>query len=319
MEDTPCPLCRSRIQTKVWTEVQAGQDLFIYRQCCGCGFVFLNPRPDEKGILKYYTQDYYGEGSHKFRSSLEAFRLFFARKRMLRVQKFFPCPGKVLDVGCGQGTFLQLLKEGGWDCYGIELTEASASRASRLGIPVAVGEIDENGFAPHSFDLITLWQVLEHLPEPLKTLKKLTRLLKKGGILAISTPNIDSLQARASTRQWFHLDPPRHLCLFSPQTLEGMVSSLGFTFLKIRHFSMEQNPYGWLQSLMNLLGDTDNHLYMVLKNNPGLGKQRLSSLEQGKMFLLAASLSPFCILLSLTMAMFRSGDTIEAYFRLEEA
>ncbi len=314
-----CPLCQERKKTKVWTEAQTGRYRFTYRQCCNCGLIFLDPHPDEEEILQYYTQDYYGEGSHKFRSSLESFRLFFARERMRRTQKFFLSPGKALDIGCGQGTFLQLLKEEGWDCHGTELTRESAFRASQKGISVSVGDVEEGQFTLQSFDLMSFWQVLEHLRDPMKILKALRPFLKKEGIVAISTPNIDSLQAKVFTRRWFHLDPPRHLCLFSPETLQRMMKFLGFSLVEIRHFSMEQNPYGWLQSLMNILGEPDNLLYKNLMNNPRSTRERSSRGGQWKMFLLAASLSPFCLLLSLAMALFERGDTIEAYFRLEEA
>ena len=97
------------------------------------------------------------------------------------------------------------------------------------------------------------------------------------------------------------------------------MGSLGFSLVEIHHFSMEQNPYGWLQSLMNILGGPNNLLYMNLMNNPSLTGQHLSRLGKGKMFLLAAGLSPFCLFLSLAMALFERGDTIEAYFRLETA
>jgi SAM-dependent methyltransferase len=237
---------------------------------------------------------------------------------MRRAMRFFPHPGRALDIGCGQGTFLRLLKREGWECHGTELTEKSASRASGFGIPVSVGEIEENQFPPYSFDLITLWHVLEHLPEPPKTLKILTRLLKKGGILAISTPNIDSLQAEVGRGQWFHLDPPRHLYLFSPRTLEQMMESLRFQLLEFRHFSLEQDPYGWLQSLLNLMGLPENSLYQILKNTPNLPQEHLTVSQKGKTILLAASLWPHCLFLSLIMALVQRGGTIEAYFRLKE-
>jgi SAM-dependent methyltransferase len=236
---------------------------------------------------------------------------------MRRVQKLFPRPGKALDIGCGPGTFLQLLKGKGWECHGTELTEESASRVSRQGISVSVGEIDENRFPLHSFDLITLWQVLEHLPDPMKTLKSSRRLLKKRGIVAISTPNIESLQAEVGRDQWFHLDPPRHLYLYSPGTLEQMMDSLGFQLLKLHHFSLEQNPYGWLQSLLNLSGLPENSLYMILKNTPNSRKKCLNISQRGKALLLAAGLLPHCLAVSLIMALFQRGGTIEAYFRLK--
>ena len=318
MEEGICVLCPKGTEAKIHIRTNSGSFAFSYLRCQGCGLVFLTPRPDGKEILKFYAQDYYGEGPQKFRSWLEVPRLFWAWNRMRRVQKIFPRPGKALDIGCGQGTFLQLLKKGGWECHGTELTADSAARASRLGISISVGEIDENRFPAHSFDLITLWHVLEHLPEPLKTLRNLTRLLKKGGILAISTPNIDSLQAEVGRGQWFHLDPPRHLYLFSPRSLEQMIGSLGFRLLRIHHFSLEQNPYGWLQSLLNIMGLPENSLYRILKNAPNLQERDLTVSEKGKALLLAASLLPHCLFLSSIMARLQRGGTIEALFRLED-
>jgi len=317
MEKGSCAICPQGAEAQSYMRTNMGGLPFSYLKCKGCGLVFLSPRPDEREIPRFYGEDYYGEGSQKFRSCLEAPRLFFAWNRMRRVLKFFSRPGKVLDVGCGQGTFLQLIKGKGWEVAGTELTQESASRASRLGIPVSIGEIDENRFPPHSFDLITLWQVLEHLAEPRKTLKSLLGLLRKGGIVAISTPNIDSLQAEVGKDRWFHLDPPRHLYLFSPRTLERIMASLGFRLLKLHHFSLEQNPYGWLQSFLNLMGLPENSLYAIMKNTPTRGTPTLSRYQQGKSLFLAAAFLPHCLLLSLAMALLKCGDTVEAYFRLE--
>ena len=318
MEKGSCVLCSKETEAKLYIRTNSGGFPFSYLRCQGCGLVFLNPRPDGKEILRFYAQDYYGEGPQKFHSWVEAPRLFFAWNRVRRVRKFFPFAGKALDIGCGQGTFLQLLKREGWECHGTELTLESSSRASRSGISVSVGEIDENRFPLHSFDLITLWHVLEHLSEPLKTLKTITRLLKKGGILAISTPNIDSLQAGVGRGQWFHLDAPRHFYLFSPPTLEQITAFLGFRLLKLHHFSLEQNPYGWLQSLLNLMGLPENSLYQILKNTSNLKKEHLTVSQRGKAILLAAGLLPHCLFLSLIMARLQRGGTIEAYFRLKD-
>jgi len=318
MEKGSCVLCSEETEARIYFRTNSRGDPFSYLKCQGCGLVFLSPRPDGKEIPRFYSPDYYGESPRKFRSGLEAARLFFAWNRMRRVQKFFPSSGKALDIGCGQGAFLQLLKRKGWECHGTELTEESASRAFRLGISVSVGEIDENRFPAHSFDLITLWHVLEHLSEPLNTLERVKRLLKKGGILAISTPNIDSLQAEVGRDQWFHLDPPRHLYLFSPQTLGRIMDSLGFRLLKINHFSMEQNPYGWIQSLLNRMGLPENSLYGVLKNSSKSKNGKLSPFEKAKTLLLGAGLLPHCLFLSAAMALLQRGGTFEAYFQLRE-
>jgi SAM-dependent methyltransferase len=317
MEKASCLLCPRGTEAKLHIRTHSRGFPFSYLKCQGCGLVFLSPRPDGQEALQFYPQDYYGENPRKFRSGLEALRLFFAWNRMRRVRKFFPSSGKALDIGCGEGTFLRLLQKEGWECHGSELTAESASRASRLGIPVSVGPIDGQRFPPHSFDLITLWQVLEHLPEPMKTLATATHLLKKGGILAISTPNIESLQAKVGKSRWFHLDPPRHLYLYSPRTLEQIMGSFGFRPQKLHHFSLEQNPYGWVQTLLNLMGLPENGLYTILKNMPARRRPTLSRYQQAKTLLLAAGLLLPCILLSLKTALLKKGDTFEAYFSLE--
>ena len=318
MEEGTCALCPPGTESRLFTPADSGGVSFFYRKCRRCGLVFLHPRPDEKEMPAFYSRDYYGEGLRKFRSWLERPRAFFAWKRMRRVRGFIPHAGKALDVGCGQGTFLQFLKREGWECHGTELTRESASRASQWGIPVSIGEVKKGQFSPRYFDLITFWHVLEHLADPVRTLQSLRGLLKRGGILAISTPNIDSLQAEIGKGRWFHLDPPRHLYLYSPQTLGQMMESLGFRLLQIRYFSIEQNPYGWLQTLLNLSGLPADSLYRILKNTPGLRCQRLTFSQKGKTLLLAGGLLPHCLFLSAIMAWFHRGGTMEAYFRLED-
>ena len=97
-----------------------------------------------------------------------------------------------------------------------------------------------------------------------------------------------------------------------------MIGSFGFRLLKLHHFSLEQNPYGWLQSLLNLMGLPENSLYRILKNTSNLQKERLTVSQRGKAILLAASLLPHCLFLSSIMALLQRGGTIEAYFRLED-
>ncbi len=318
METTNCAVCIQSTEAKIFLQTHAGGYPFSYLRCQKCGLVFLSPRPNRDEILRFYEEGYYGEDTQKFRSWIEIPRLFFARKRVRRVQTFFARPGNALDIGCGQGNFLQLLQGEGWECRGTELTEKSAGRASRRGIPVSVGEFDPARFPAHSFDLVSLWHVLEHLPDPRHTLGSLPGLLRRGGIVAISTPNMDSLQAEVGKENWFHLDPPRHLYLFSPQTLGRIMDSLGFRLLKIYHYSMEQNPYGWIQSLLNMTGLPENSLYEILKNSSKSKKGKLSPFEKAKALLLGAGLLPHCLFLSTAMAFLQRGGTFEAYFQLRE-
>lgn len=318
MEKGSCTFCPEGTEAAAFIQTESEGIPFSYLKCRGCGMVFLSPRPDEKEMLPFYAREYYGQGDHKFHPGVEVFRSFFAWKRVRRVQAFFSGPGKALDIGCGQGTFLQLLKGEGWAGEGTELTEASAARASRRGIPVSVGEFDPGRFRAHSFDLISFWHVLEHLRDPRRTLGNLPGLLKRGGVVAISTPNVESVQAEVGKGKWFHLDPPRHLYLFSPRTLGRIMESLGFRLVELHHFSLEQNPYGWLQSLLNLVGLPENSLYGILKNSPDSRPGRLSPWQKAKALLLAGGFLPSSLCLSVLMALLRRGGTIEAYFQLEE-
>lgn len=317
MERGNCVLCPEGTPTKYFLKTSDVKQQFTYYRCEGCGLVFLDPRPTEEEILEFYTKDYYGEGSQKFISWLSLPRLVFAWERVRRLQKCFQTPGRVLDVGCGEGTFLRLLKKEGWECFGTELTAEMASRASRFGVSVSTGEIHENQFPLRYIDVITFWQVLEHLRNPAKIIKSLLPSLKKKGIVAISTPNISSFQAQVFGAEWFHLDPPRHLYLFSPETLKILMESLGFDLVRLYHFSLEQDPYGWTQGMLNRTNLLQNSLYTILKNNPKYRRERLTLYHQFITVLMAMGLLPTCICLSLGMSLFKSGASIEAFFKLK--
>jgi 2-polyprenyl-3-methyl-5-hydroxy-6-metoxy-1,4-benzoquinol methylase len=318
MEKGNCAICSPGGQAENFLQARSGESLFSYMRCSACGLVFLNPRPGAAEMFRFYDEDYYGEGDQKFRSGVEVLRRFFAREKARRACRYFPSPGTVLDVGCGQGTFLRLMQRKGWKGQGTELSPGSASRAIQAGLSVSVGEIGENQFPPFCFDLITFWQVLEHLRDPAAMLERIRPLLRRGGIVAISTPNVESWQARTFRGDWFHLDAPRHLFLFSPRTLETIMTAHGFRLLTLSHFSWEQNPYGWLQSFLNRVGFSKNSLYTLIKDGSPGRKRRFTAAVQGKIYILSAALLPLCVFLSAVTGISRRGETIEAYFRLQE-
>jgi SAM-dependent methyltransferase len=319
MEEGNCPTCGPGVRAEKFLQAPSGESLFSYVRCSACGLVFLNPRPEAAEMQGFYDEDYYGGGNRKFRSGPEVLRRLFARARARRAVRYFPSCGKVLDVGCGQGTFLQLMQEKGWKGHGTELSPRSAFRALQAGLSVSVGEIRESQFPPDFFDLITFWQVLEHLRDPSAVLRRIRPLLKRGGIVAVSTPNVESLQAKVFRGNWFHLDPPRHLYLFSPRTLVKFMAAHGFRPLTLSHFSWEQNPYGWLQSFLNRAGFAKNSLYTLIKGDPPGRKRRFTLGVQGKIYILSAALLPICLLLSGVMGVRHRGGTIEAYFQATEA
>jgi 2-polyprenyl-3-methyl-5-hydroxy-6-metoxy-1,4-benzoquinol methylase len=318
MEEANCPICGPGGQAENFLQARSEESLFSYMRCCACGLVFLNPRPEGAELQGFYDEDYYSEGDRKFRSGVEFLRRFFARERAHRACRHFPSSGKVLDVGCGQGTFLQLMQERGWKGYGTELSAQSASRARGSGLSVSVGEIQPDQFPPDFFDLITFWQVLEHLRHPAAVLQRMRPLLRRGGIVAVSTPNVESWQAKTFGRDWFHLDAPRHLFLFSPRTLEAFMAAQGFRLLTLSHLSWEQNPYGWLQSFLNRVVFSKNSLYTLIKEAPSKRKRPFALGEKSQILFWSAALLPLCVLFSGVTGIARRGGTIEAYFRLQE-
>lgn len=312
MEGGECAICGNNADSKPFLQAWVAGFHFQYRRCKSCGLVFLNPRPGVQEIGQFYDEEYYGGGRQKFRDWIETLRLYFARRRASRMKRFFPGGGRALDVGCGQGTFLELLRKEGWEVQGTERSPDSACRARLSGLPVSVGEVQRGQFPDHSLDLVTLWQVIEHLYDPAVLMRRIHPMLRNGGMVAISTPNIESLQARVFREKWFHLDPPRHLYLFSPQTLERLMNREGFRLVALNHLSWEQNPYGWLQSFLNRMGSANGSLYAYLKNLPP-SRDPKGSLS-GKNLLLAAGLLPVCFLLPLILERSGRGGTFEAYF-----
>jgi SAM-dependent methyltransferase len=155
-------------------------------------------------------------------------------ERRLRFDKFtgyLRYPGKgarLLDVGCGNGIFLLQLRSLGWDVAGVEPDPKSAAAAAAAGLNVRVGVLEEQSLPDDHYDAITLSHVLEHLHQPRETLRFCRRILKPGGTLYVATPNFGAAGHRRFGSDWFPLDPPRHLVLFTPDSLKRLFKSTGF-------------------------------------------------------------------------------------------
>jgi SAM-dependent methyltransferase len=161
---------------------------------------------------------------------------------------------------------LDELRRRGWSVMGTEASEMAARHARDvLGLPVATQDVQELRLGEGSLDVVTLYHVLEHLPDARGCLQEVHRALKPGGIVVVAVPNLDSLEARWTGRGWFHLDPPRHQFHFSKRALLRMLRELGFEPVRVKRFSLEYGPYGMLQSLLNRMGFPQDFLYNALK------------------------------------------------------
>ncbi|HEY8710585.1 MAG TPA: class I SAM-dependent methyltransferase [Burkholderiaceae bacterium] len=233
-----------------------------YRKNRRTGHLWLDPRPAAEDIGELYTTYYTHDGAAAPPTlSVWQQALSFALARRLgypirgdirqiaKLISFLPSvadaaelemmrvsasqSGALLDVGCGGGALLERMRDAGWQVVGTEPDPNAAARLrDRLGFPV-FGSVDELVDRPEQFDLITLGHVIEHVPDPTATLRQLATLLKPGGRLVVTTPNVDGLGARIFGNAWRGLEPPRHFNVFTPQSMAETFRQSGFRVIRL--------------------------------------------------------------------------------------
>ncbi|MDE1466705.1 class I SAM-dependent methyltransferase [Aurantiacibacter sp. D1-12] len=254
----PCNLCGASEHEHLFTK--KGYHLV---RCNSCDLAYIANPPDAEGIKAIYTtsSNYHEQlldsGSEEYQRQRRA-----AHQHMQMLRHFRPdTSGQLLlDIGCSSGIFLGEARSTGMVCMGAELSPETADFARRhFSLPVHQGDWRDADFADESFDVITLFDVIEHLLDPQQELKDLLRLLKPGGLLLLSTPDIDGLFPRASyplakkLDYWPHPEPPHHLFQFSQKTLSAMVGNAGFNVEGAKHTSIDLSynfgtPESWKQS-----------------------------------------------------------------------
>jgi SAM-dependent methyltransferase len=235
--------------------------------CTECGLGRLHPQPGPEMIDRFYPPGYYGVTGAKFVPMVEALVRLVGARHVRMLSRGLARGARVLDVGCGRGVLLSSLADRGFEVHGFEISSAAAAGADpRADIRVGK-DLGEVGYPDASFDEVILWHVLEHLPDPRRTLGEIHRILKPGGRIIVAVPNYSSLQARWSGPAWFHLDLPRHLYQFPVAGLRRLLVNSGYAPRSEHHFSLRQNPFGWVQSGLNrFAGLPRNGLYTLLKS-----------------------------------------------------
>lgn len=237
---------------------------FTVVKCHACGHIYINPMPDQAFLDAFYTQylgtepdtDFYkdhfliddymrSESGHKMESRCEKIKAIAGKDSSLRL----------CDIGSGTGAFLYIAARDGFSVRGVEINKELADFAKeRFSVDVSCGRLEELNFPPESFDIVTLWDAIEHVAQPSRLLKEINRILKRNGLVAIETPNIDSLVHRlaifcyhASLEKWtkpIEIYNVHHLHYFSPSTIKRCVESNGFRIVSID--KDETNLSQWL-------------------------------------------------------------------------
>ncbi len=171
---------------------------------------------------------------------------------------------KLLDIGCGDGSFLVAARDAGWQVMGTELNPQSA-RSAGLDVKEAINQVPTS----NQFDCITLWHTLEHMADIKGTLAQLAKLLKPDGKLIISVPDNGGVQAKLFRHKWLHLDVPRHLYHFDAGSLRYCLTSAGYSIQRQWHQEFEYDLLGWSQSALNYLMPYPNVFFNCLT-----GKQK---------------------------------------------
>jgi len=258
---TRCAICGTDTGEPVGVgedfEYRTFPDTFIAVQCPNCGLVYLNPRPAESELPAIYPANY-----HAFIFTREQFGFVFKVRRWLesrRVRRW--CRGlsptaKILDIGCGDGFHLKLLKDFGeprWKLEGIDLNERAVTAAKRNGLDVQQGTVEIAGLQSGSYDLVLLIMTIEHVADPRALLASIYHLLKPGGRLVIVTDNIGSLSFRLFRgRHWGGYHFPRHWNLFDKRSLVALSEQAGFKPVRA---GTATSPVNWVYSIRNLLDD----------------------------------------------------------------
>lgn len=222
---TQCPVCKETsfshfLDCKDYT---VSRETFTIVQCNSCGFKFTNPRPASKDLGKYYeSADYvsHSKSTKGFINSLYHIAKHYSLLKKIQLINTLTKKGKILDYGCGTGDFLNTCKISGWEVSGVEPNELARNTSKELLKTEIKSELIENSFEKESFDIITLWHVLEHISELDKTVETILSFLKPNGVLLIAVPNCNSYDAEIYGKYWAAYDVPRHLYHLVPETIK---------------------------------------------------------------------------------------------------
>lgn len=254
----PCPLCgcdAARVLFEMTDRLyRTTRRIFRVIECAECRLMRLDPWPAPGELERYYPQAYwFAEGGSAASALAELYRRIVLRDHVRFVSRALESCGEqglVLDVGCGGGLFLRMMRRRGYRAVGLDFSPGAASTAWRKQeAPVVCASLERAPLAAGCCAAVTMFHVLEHLRDPASYLEAAHALLKPGGRLIVQTPNAACWQFFLLGERWTGLDVPRHLIDFRARDLEALIESAGFEVVRTKHFSLRDNPAGFATSL----------------------------------------------------------------------
>ena len=221
----PCPVCECALSSPVFLTI---------RKCENCGLRFVNPLGDFHGeheSEEYFLNEYLPMQQNNWTSSLAE-----RADHLALIRRYAPIPARprLLDVGCALGLMLQVAINDGWEAVGVETSQFAARYAARqTGCRIHAGTLQQARFEAGSFDVISLMDVIEHVPEPRQLLDEVYRILRPGGVVFLVTPNFSSLFVRLYKERAYGIGPEEHVVYFQPKTLRQLLRTAGFINVSI--------------------------------------------------------------------------------------
>lgn len=269
MVPTNCCVCKKNDASIIGKgkdfEYHTSDDTFIAKQCNSCGLVYLDPRPAVSAFEIIYPANY-----HAFDFSKKEFGFVFRVRSRLEAQRILkrcrhlPDGARILDVGCGDGFHLKLLREYGnktWKLEGIDLDKRAIKAMEKEGITAHLGSVEEIDLPSEHYDMVFMIQTIEHVEAPDKVLKAIHRLLKKGGKLSIVTDNTHSLDFNLFKKShWGGYHFPRHWNLFNKKSLSMLAENSGY---EVENITTIVSPVNWVYSIRNRLVDKHRPQWMI--------------------------------------------------------
>ena len=247
-----CGQTEATLWRKSGDQILGGPDIYTDVKCTTCGTVRLFPRPSTETMNRAYGPQTYARAEENDNGSdgesgLAARLNLFFDKQAGRAEAALAvspaAPRRLLDVGCGDGRFLQAMQKRGWETVGLETDLVAANLARhRTGSVIHETPLETADLPEGAFGMVSLLHVLEHVPDPRQTISEAFRLLVPGGVLLLALPNAHSWEAKLFGANWYPLDLPRHYWGFGPRTLSRLVTEMGFVSPDLRYLPFFFGP-----------------------------------------------------------------------------
>ena len=253
-----CLLCNSD-----WLLPLKGYHDHYLVKCSNCQFVFCKRKPESEELLNHYQ--------HYPRANTISPITIKRYDQLLDTFEKFRKNNKIIDVGCGDGYFLEVARMRNWDVYGTEFTHEAVRICELKGIQMCLGSLHPENYEKDFFDIITSFEVIEHINEPRREVEAFDRILRRGGIVYVTTPNFNSISRNLMGSHWNIIEYPEHLSYYTPRTLKKLFLDNHFKLVSLTASGISFNRLKQKMPLTASAVNTDENLRERIETNFVLG------------------------------------------------